>query len=155
MRTFMPPRDLRSWRQYPVSAIANYHPVILTPEDLVPDRLAAALAANPHYERFPVAGSVDIPGSETADPTVASSAPPPGLLVRTEAEAAQAAGRPVVVHPAPTCLREQPIGEAQTLLIESPHGMVLVLDAPAGKVVGLLTLHDLLRAQDSLAKDEG
>ena len=155
MKTFMPPRDLRSWRQYPVSAIANYHPVILAPEDLAPDKLAAALAANPHYERFPVAGSVDIPGSETADPAVASSAPPPGLLVRTEAEAALAAGRPAVVHPAPTCLREQPIGEAQMLLIESPHGMVLVLDAPAGKVVGLLTLHDLLRAQDSLAKDEG
>ncbi len=29
-RTFMPPRDLRSWRQYPVSAIANFQPVVLT-----------------------------------------------------------------------------------------------------------------------------
>ena len=140
MRTFMPPRDLRSWRQYPVSAIANYEPVILAPEDLTPDQLTALLAANPHYERFPVAGAEDTP---------------PGLLVRTEAEAALAAGYPAKVHPAPTCLREQPIGEAQVLLIESAHGMVLVLDAPAGKVVGLLTLHDLLRAQDSLAKDEG
>ncbi len=155
MRTFMPPRDLRSWRQYPVSAIANYQPVILAPEDLAPDKLSAALAAHPHYERFPVAGSVDTLGSDAADPTAAASAPPPGLLVRKEAEAALAAGQPATVHPAPTCLREQPIGEAQMLLIESPHGMVLVLDAPAGKVVGLLTLHDLLRAQDSLAKDEG
>ena len=75
--------------------------------------------------------------------------------MRAEAEAALAAGRAVTVHPAPTCLREQTIGDAQTALIASPHGMVLVLDAPAGKVVGLLTLHDLLRAQDSLAKDEG
>ena len=140
MRTFMPPRDLRSWRQYPVSAIANFTPVILSTEDLAPDRLPALLVAHPHYERFPVVGSDD---------------KPPGIVVRTEAEAALQAGYPATVHDAPTCLREQSVGEAQTVLIESPQGMVLLLDGPAGKVVGLLTLHDLLRAQDSLAKDEG
>ena len=140
MRTFMPPRDLRSWRQYPVSAIANFEPVVFSPDDLAPTRLADALSAHPHYERFPVAGPADVP---------------PGIVVRAEAEAALAAGYLATVHAAPTCQREQSVGEAQTLLIESPHGMVLLLDAPAGKVVGLLTLHDLLRAQDSLAKDEG
>ena len=100
MRTFMPPRDLRSWRQYPVSAIANFQPVIFTPDDLAPERLSALLDANPHYERFPVAGS-------DADT-------PPGLVVRTEVAAALAAGYPAKVHPAPTCLREQTIGAAQT-----------------------------------------
>ena len=39
-RTFMPPRDLRSWRQYPVSAIANFQPVVLTPDDLKTPRRA-------------------------------------------------------------------------------------------------------------------
>ena len=34
MRTFMPPRDLRGWRNYPVSAIANFQPVVLQPADL-------------------------------------------------------------------------------------------------------------------------
>ena len=29
LRTVMPPRDLRGWRQYPVSAIASFQPVVL------------------------------------------------------------------------------------------------------------------------------
>lgn len=30
--------------------------------------------------------------------------------------------------------------------------MVLLVDRPGGKVLGLVTLHDLLRAQSSMAK---
>ena len=137
-RTFMPPRDLRSWRQYPVSAIANFQPVVLSPADLAtPEALAAALAAHPAYERFPV----------EADP--AAGQPAPGLLLRAEAAGAWPPAR----RAAPVCLREQTIGEAQAALIESRDGMVLVLDqAEGGRVVGLLTLHDLLRAQDVLAQ---
>ena len=141
-RTFMPPRDLRSWRQYPVSAIANFQPIVLTPDDLrTAATLSDALAAHPAFERFPVA----------ADP--AQGRPTPGLLLRSESALTLAAGNPAPVHAASTCLREATIGEAQSLLIESAHGMVLVLDkAEGGVVVGLLTLHDLLRAQDTLAQ---
>ena len=54
MRTFMPPRDLRGWRNYPVSAIANFQPVVLQPADLASsDALRAKLAAHPAFERFP------------------------------------------------------------------------------------------------------
>ena len=56
------------------------------------------------------------------------------------------------VHPALTCLRDETIGRAQALLIESAHGIVLILEAADGLVIGLLTLHDLLRAQDALAQ---
>ena len=141
-RTFMPPRDLRSWRQYPVSAIANFQPAVLSPDDLAtPIATAAALAAHPGFERFPVA----------ADPT--AGRPLPGVALRSEISLALAADRPAPVHATPTCLRDATIGEAQALLIESSHGMVLVLDkAEGGLVVGLLTLHDLLRAQDALAQ---
>jgi CIC family chloride channel protein len=138
LRTVMPPRDLRSWRQYPVSAIANFQPFVLAPADLLPAALAAALEAHP-YDRFPVAADVD-------------HGRPPGVLLREEALAAIAAGQTPPVHPALTCLRDETIGHAQALLIESAHGMVLVLDAAEGLVVGLLTLHDLLRAQDALAQ---
>ena len=56
-RTFMPPRDLRSWRQYPVSAIANFQPVVLTSADLATAAaLETALAAHAAYERFPRRG---------------------------------------------------------------------------------------------------
>ena len=38
-------------------------------------------------------------------------------------------------------------------MIESRDGVVLILDkAEGGVIVGLLTLHDLLRAQDALAQ---
>ena len=139
MRVFMPPRDLRSWRQYPVSAIANFQPVILPPSDVTAQALPAALAAHPGYERFPVGGE--------GDAAV-------GVLVRGESETALAAGQVPPVHIVPTCLRDETIGGAQAKLIESSHGMVLVLDAPHGKIIGLLTLHDLLRAQDALAAAE-
>ena len=33
----IPPRDLRSWQAYPVSAIANFRPVVI--EDLAPENL--------------------------------------------------------------------------------------------------------------------
>ena len=138
-RTFMPPRDLRSWRQYPVSAIANFQPVVLTPSDVTAPALPAALAAHPGYERFPVGGE--------GDAAV-------GVLLRGESETALAAGQAPPVHVAPTCLRDETIGGAQGKLIASSHGMVLILDAPGGKIIGLLTLHDLLRAQDALAAAE-
>ena len=142
-RTFMPPRDLRSWRQYPVSAIANFQPVVLASADLATAAaLETALAAHASYERFPVA----------ADP--AADRPAPGLLLRTEARRALEVGlMPPPVRETPTCQREETIGTAQARLIESHDGMVLILDRPEdGTVVGLLTLHDLLRAQDTLAQ---
>ena len=141
-RTFMPPRDLRSWRQYPVSAIANFQPVVLTSDNLrSAETLSSVLAAHPGFERFPVA----------ADP--AADRPLPGLVERSETVFTLAAGQPAPVHAVPACLRDATIGEAQTRLIESPHGVVLLLDKPeGGVVVGMLTLHDLLRAQDALAQ---
>ena len=138
LQTVMPPRDLRSWRQYPVSAIANFHPFVLGSGNLEPVALNAALAEHP-YDRFPVSGDTD-------------SGRSPGVFLRKEAVAALAEGRPVPIHDAPTCLRDETIGRAQAQLIESAHGIVLVLDQAGGIIVGLLTLHDLLRAQDALAQ---
>ena len=75
------------------------------------------------------------------------------LLLRREAESALAVGREPVLYAAPPgLLREESIGEAQSLLIESAHGMVMLLDKPKGVVVGVLTLHDLLRAQENFAQ---
>lgn len=142
MRAFVPPRDLRGWRGYPVSAIANFQPVVLRTADLAsPDVLRARLAEHPAFKRFPVA--VDPEGGR----------PAPGVLLRASAVAALDAGYAPPVQEAPTCLREAPISEAQARLIESGAGVVLLLDqAEGGVIVGLLTLHDLLRAQDALAR---
>ena len=60
---------------------------------------------------------------------------------------AQTEHREPRLEPATTCLREQTIRDLQHLLIESASQFVVVLDRPDGKVLGLVTLHDLLRAE--------
>ena len=129
-----PPRDLRSWEQLPVSAIANFHPVVLT--SLAEPDLRAAWAAHP-YQQFPLVCEESLQG----------------VLLRATAERALARKTPVPVLPATTCLRHETIGHLQKLLIESDSRFVVVLDRPHGRVVGLVTLHDLLRAQTMYAQE--
>lgn len=128
-----PPRDLESWQLLPVSAIANFSPLLLT--DLAADTLKNALSRHP-YQQFPV----------VLEGTLA------GLLSRREAEAAVEAGRVPSLVPAVSCLREAPIQRVQALLVESDSTVVLILDRPEGQVIGLVTLHDLLRAQTALVE---
>lgn len=44
------------------------------------------------------------------------------------------------------------MGELQHLLIQSTTQLVVVLDHLGGKPIGLVTLHDLLRAEETLAE---
>jgi CIC family chloride channel protein len=128
----MPPRDFREWERYPVSAIANYDPVRL------PDLEAATLRATLdrcHYGRL----------------IFQHDRRPPGIVLREDAEHALAARGEVPVHAAPTCLRSDAIVKVQHQLVDSLHGIALILDQDAGVVVGLVTLHDLLRAQQQFA----
>jgi chloride channel protein, CIC family len=132
----IPPRDLQSWQQLPISAIANFHPIVATELD---SRSFEPLLQNHPYRYFPVAQ----PGK-------------PALIVsRKEAEAAVAEKRPVHAESAVTCAPSQTIRELQMLLVESNQHVVVVMDGPDGKVLGLVTLHDLLRAQTSLGRESG
>ena len=54
--------------------------------------------------------------------------------------------------PAATCLREQTVASLQMTLIESDTHFVVVLDRKDGEVIGLVTLHDLLRAETAMAQ---
>ncbi|HLP09169.1 MAG TPA: CBS domain-containing protein [Opitutaceae bacterium] len=54
----------------------------------------------------------------------------------------------------PTARRETPIREVQRLLIDSPAGVVLIAAGADDRVIGLVTLHDLLRAEAAFAQDE-
>ena len=69
-----------------------------------------------------------------------------------EAESAVAEKRSVKLEKATTCLPAQTVRELRSLLIESTALMVVLLDQPKGKILGLVTLHDLLRAEVSVAK---
>jgi CIC family chloride channel protein len=130
----IPPRDLQSWQQLPVSAIANFHPALVG--DLSNVELKKVLDAHP-YRFFPVV----LPEQ------------PVQIIARREAESAIAENRPPRVEVAVTCAAAQIIRELQMLLMESTSGTVIVLDKPKGKVLGLVTLHDLLRAQMTMGKD--
>ncbi len=129
----IPPRDLQSWQQLPVSTIANFHPVILS--SLAEDEIQKTLTAHP-YGHFPVV----LPDQ------------PVQILSRREAVAAREQHRPVCVESAVTCLASQNILDLQLLIMESHSGVIIVLDQPKGKVLAIVTLHDLLRAQVSLGK---
>jgi CIC family chloride channel protein len=129
----IPPRDLQSWQQLPVSAIANFQPIFA--QASVPLEVQKLLRTHP-YQRFPVV----------------EQGKPLGILTRKEAEAAIAEKRSPKLEPAATCLPHQTIRELQSTLIESISLMALVLDQPNGKVLGLVTLHDLLRAEVTIAK---
>jgi CIC family chloride channel protein len=122
-----PPRDLLSWQQLPVAAILTTAPIVLP--DLAPVTIQQALKAHP-YSRFPVA----------------SDGKPEGILTRAEAEAALAGNRPPQLEAAAACRADQTIRELQTLLIGSTTNFVVVVDG-GGRILGVITLHDLLRAE--------
>lgn len=126
----IPPRDLRSWQAYPVSAIANFRPVVI--DNLAPDNVRAVLEQN-QFKRFPVVENETLIG----------------CLERREAERAIAQGRTPVLEKVATCRRSFTIAEVARLLIEAPGGFA-VLEA-GDKPAGIITLHDLLRAQETLA----
>ncbi|MCE0497922.1 MAG: chloride channel protein [Methylacidiphilales bacterium] len=134
--TVVPPRDFRDWEGYPASAIANYQPVFLA--DLEGKTLGAALEKFP-YTRF----------------VYQADNQPPGIALRQEMIEAMNQSQAVPIHAGPTCLRTDSIAHVQGLLVESLHGIVLILDRDAGRVAGLVTLHDLLRAQQNFAAQHG
>jgi chloride channel protein, CIC family len=128
-----PPRDLLGWQQLPVAAIPSTAPVVLS--DLAPGAMEQTLKAHP-YSRFPVVREGKLEG----------------ILTRAEAEAALAGHRPPRLEPATICRADQTIRELQTLLIGSSTNFVAVTDGGGG-ILGVITLHDLLRAQVEKAGD--
>ena len=127
----IPPRDLKSWQAYPVSAIANFRPVVI--DNLAPENVKTVLEKN-QFKRFPVVERGKLIG----------------CLAREEAQGALAENRPPVLEKVALCKRNQTIGEVARLLIDAPGGFA-VLEA-GDKPAGIITLHDLLRAQETLAR---
>lgn len=123
----IPPRDLEGWQQLPASSIANFHPVSLA--DLSPETLTAAFAAHP-FANFPVVEDGHVVG----------------VVTRTDVERALLMQQPVLPEPAVTALPGESVRVIQTRIIESGAGMVVLCDERQ-RLIGVVTLHDLLRAQ--------
>ncbi len=135
MEHVIPPRDLRSWHGLPISAIANFKPVVI--EDLSAGALKNILASHP-YRNFPVVKEGHLEG----------------ILPRREIDAALVEQRPVSLEPAQTCRPSDPIRQTQHALIESTTGTVVVTDKADGVIMAVVTLHDLLRAQLAMSERE-
>lgn len=137
MEHVVPPRDLRSWQNLPVSAIAHFEPVVI--ENLDEATLANVLESKP-YRCFPVVKD----GKLT------------GLLLRPEMESAVKEKREARLLPASTVRPSHTIRQCQMQLIESAAGLVVITDgASDGRPLGVVTLHDLLRAQTAISEREG
>ena len=132
----IPPRDLRSWQNLPISALANFKPVAV--RDVSESALSQLLERHP-YRHFPV----------TEDGRLK------GVVTREEIAAALAEHRPLNIQPAVTCQPGQSIRESQTRLIQSPTGTIAITDESETKLLGIVTLHDVVRAQLSIAEREG
>ncbi len=128
----LPPRDLQTWQKLPVSAIANFQPVVLG--TLEPATMEKLVKERP-FSNYPVMQN----GQAI------------GIAARTELIEALAEKRPPRLAPAISCEPRQTIRELQTLLLDSPSGMALVRDGE--KLLGIVTLHDLLRAQINAAQN--
>ena len=129
----MPPRDLRSWRQLPVSVIAKSSASVVTDRDT--ETLKEILETKP-YERFPLVEDGRLMGT----------------LTRDEIRSALKEERIPVPVDTPTCTRSSMIKDIQLKLIESPVGMVIVMDRNNNSLLSVVTLHDLLRAEASLSE---
>lgn len=129
---FAPPRDLHEWQKQPVAQLANPKPVVC--DTLEPKSLANLLAHHP-YNQFPVILDGQIRG----------------LLIREEAARAIREKRAPALLDATVCPPDLTLQEVETKLIESRTGFLL-LQEPSGKLSGILTLHDILRAQQAAAE---
>ena len=130
----LPPRHFKQWREMPVSAIATYRPTVIT--DLSPEALKAVFAAS-KKQRFPVVmdGAVK------------------GILLRHDAELAQQAGKPPELRAAAWISPKNAVGDCQEKFLETDADMLCVGDEASGQLIGVVTLHDILRGQDALVEE--
>ncbi len=131
----IPPRDLRTWRNLPVSAIANFKPVLVGDTSEV--ALRGLLERHP-YRNFPVVENGELKG----------------IAMRREIESALVEHRLLRIEPARTCTPSDSIGDAQRQLVESTTGTVVIIRNEDGHLLAFLTLHDLLRAQIAISERE-
>lgn len=126
----IPPRDLRSWQHSPVSRIANFSPRLLRE---LSEETVEPLLNETKFSRVPVVDA----GERLI-----------GIATRAELNAARSRNdlNSTKLHSAPCCSRETPICEVEKQLIDSEDGIVAVADS-AGRVVGIVTLHDIIRAE--------
>jgi len=131
---FAPPRDLREWQKQPVSQLANPKPVTIDSLEL---KYLQGFLQNYPYSQFPV-----VIGGQIR-----------GVLTREEATRAIREKRPPDLVAVTICRPELSLRDVEMQLIESKTGFLLLQEQADGPLVGILTLHDILRAQQASAEE--
>jgi chloride channel protein, CIC family len=129
---FTPPRDLKSWHAQPISHLSTRNVVSVTEIEL--PALKKLLLKHP-FERFPY----------VQDGKLA------GILRREDIEkAVKESGSPAIFK-ATTCRPDVTLRGAESLLVEDETGALIIQDVTEGPPIGILTLHDVLRAEQAAA----
>ena len=126
-----PPTDLQGWQNLPVSAIANPLPVMLN--GLEQGELREKLEHYP-YNGFPLLEHGKVKG----------------IVTRQEMQQAVLGGSPLEVHEAAFCYPDQTVREIGSQFLESSAYILIVIDRATAAVRGIITLHDLIRAQAAI-----
>ncbi|OGV73088.1 MAG: hypothetical protein A2269_05985 [Lentisphaerae bacterium RIFOXYA12_FULL_60_10] len=126
-----PPADLSGWQNLPVSVVAVNRPV--TVDSLEPDTIRKLLITYP-YNAFPCIENNH----------------PAGILRRDQLENFLKTGIRPEMNPALLCFPDESIRDASQRFINSPVGMLLIVERTSANLQSVLTLHDLLRAQASI-----
>ena len=130
----MPPRDLRSWQETAVSRAANFRPVLV--RDLSPAAITKLLAESNH-SCFPVVIDRKLKGA----------------ITREHLQRVVDFGEEPIIDAVATCRRDDTIRDVQSKVIESPANMVVIVGGEDEVVIGLMTLHDILRAEILFTKE--
>ena len=126
-----PPQDIKSWQNLSISSIANPHPIVV--ENLDENNLQPILDSHP-YNCFPIL----LENNEV------------GIITRDQMESIIAHKTVPDIPKAVFCYPDQTVNEVGNKFIESPGGVIIVIDEETGNLIGIVTLHDLLRAQASI-----
>ncbi|MBN2346163.1 MAG: chloride channel protein [Candidatus Aminicenantes bacterium] len=126
-----PPLDLQSWQNLPVSAIANPEPVMLS--GLGEEELSEKL------ERFPFNSFPLLAGGRVK-----------GIVTRQQMQQAVLKHAAPEIHKAAFCYPEQTVREIGKKFVESSAYVLVVVDRETKAVRGIITLHDLIRAQAAI-----
>ena len=126
-----PPLDLHSWQNLPIATIANRCPVVAT--SLQEHDLRDLLDKHP-FRAFPVVMDGKLKG----------------IITREEiTEALEHQNQPQLEEPV-TCTIDQTVHAVADAFIASPSGVIVLTEPVTRALVGIITLHDLLRAQASI-----
>jgi len=126
-----PPLDLQSWQNLPISAIASPNPVGL--HDLTDDEMQNVLEAYP-YSAFPVFSGGIVKG----------------VITRQQIEHALYTKKTPRIHKMGFCYADQTVKEVGNKFVESAAHVLIVLERGTDRIQGIITLHDLIRAQAAI-----